>query len=56
MRGNSWALPLVIALIVFLVIIEFVLPLVKEKRKKNAQLDRKEWRGIDVFIKKAFDK
>ena len=37
MRGNSWALPLVIALIVFLVIIEFVLPLVKEKRKKTAQ-------------------
>ena len=37
MRGNSWALPLVIALIVSLVVIEFVLPLVKEKRKRTAQ-------------------
>jgi len=37
MRGNSWALPLVIALIVFLVVIEFVLPLIKEKRKRTAQ-------------------
>jgi len=37
MRGNSWALPLVIALIVSLVVIEFVLPLIKEKRKKTAQ-------------------
>ena len=37
MRHKSWALPLVIALIVLLVIVEFVLPLVKEKRKKTAQ-------------------
>ncbi len=37
MRGNSWALPLVIVLIVSLVVIEFVLPLVKEKRKRTAQ-------------------
>ena len=37
MRGNSWALPLVIALIVSLVVIEFVLPLIKEKRKRTAQ-------------------
>ena len=37
MRNNSWALPLVIALIVLLVVIEFVLPLVKEKRKNTAQ-------------------
>jgi len=37
MRGNSWALPLVVALIVLLVVIEFMLPLVKEKRKRTAQ-------------------
>jgi signal peptidase I len=37
MRGNSWALPLVIALIFSLVVIEFVLPLIKEKRKRTAQ-------------------
>ncbi len=37
MRGNSWALPLVVTLIVLLVVIEFVFPLVKEKRKRTAQ-------------------
>jgi signal peptidase I len=37
MRGNSWALPLVVALIVLLVAIEFMLPLVKERRKRTAQ-------------------
>jgi signal peptidase I len=37
MRGNSWALPLVVALIVLLMVIEFMLPLVKEKRKRTAQ-------------------
>ena len=45
MRGNSWALPVVIILILLLVIIEFVLPVIKEKRTqtvgqtdKNSQL------------------
>ena len=37
MRGNSWALPVVIAIIVLLVVIEFVLPVVKDKEKKTAQ-------------------
>jgi hypothetical protein len=37
MRGNSWALPLIIALIILLVIIEFILPVVKEKKRKTAQ-------------------
>jgi signal peptidase I len=37
MRGNSWALPIVIALIVLLIVVEFVLPVVKVKRKKTAQ-------------------
>ena len=37
MRGNSWALPVVIVLILLLVIIEFVLPLIKEKRTQTAQ-------------------
>jgi signal peptidase I len=33
MRGNSWALPVVIVLVVLLLIIEFILPVIKEKRK-----------------------
>ena len=37
MRGNSWALPLVLTLIILLIIIEFILPTVKEKRKRTAQ-------------------
>ncbi len=36
MRGNSWALPLVVALIVLLVVIEFVMPVIKQKRNKAA--------------------
>jgi hypothetical protein len=36
MRGNSWALPVVIALILLLVVIEFILPVIKEKQKKTA--------------------
>jgi signal peptidase I len=31
MRGNSWALPVVIALIILIVIVEFVLPVIKGK-------------------------
>jgi signal peptidase I len=34
MRGNSWALLVVIGLIILLLIIEFILPVIKEKRKK----------------------
>ncbi len=37
MKGNDWALPLVVALIVLLVVIEFVLPIVKEKRIRSEQ-------------------
>jgi signal peptidase I len=37
MRGNPWALPLIIAIIILLVVIEFVLPVVKEKKRKTAQ-------------------
>ena len=37
MRGNPWALPLIITFIILLVVIEFVLPVVKEKKKKTAQ-------------------
>lgn len=36
MRGNSWALPVVIGLIILLLMIEFILPVIKEKRKKLA--------------------
>jgi signal peptidase I len=37
MKGNSWALPAVIALIFLLVVVEFIVPEVKQKRKKPAQ-------------------
>jgi signal peptidase I len=38
MRGNSWALPLVIGLIMLLIVIEFILPIVRTKnRKKQAE-------------------
>lgn len=37
MRGNSWALPVVIGLIVLLVVLEFVIPAARQKRKKTAQ-------------------
>jgi signal peptidase I len=36
MRGNSWALPVAIGLIILLLIIEFILPVIKEKRKITA--------------------
>jgi signal peptidase I len=35
MRGNSWALPLVIGLIMLLIIVEFILPVVRSKNKKK---------------------
>jgi hypothetical protein len=34
MRGNSWALPVVIALIILLVVIEYVFPLLRKEREK----------------------
>ncbi len=37
MRDNSWALPVVIGVIVLLIIVEFILPVVKPKRKKTSQ-------------------
>jgi signal peptidase I len=33
MRGNSWGMPLVVALIILLIVVEFVMPIVKGKRK-----------------------
>ena len=55
MRGNSWALPVVIGLILLLLIIEFILPVIKEKRK-NCTTKRKKQQAIDVFINIALDK
>lgn len=37
MRNNPWGLPLIIALIMILVIIEFIIPLLKEKPKTQQQ-------------------
>ncbi len=35
MRGNSWALPLVVGLILVLIVIEFVVPVVRAQNKKK---------------------
>jgi signal peptidase I len=37
LRNNSWGLPLIIALIVLLIVVEFVIPIVKGKRKAAQQ-------------------
>jgi len=39
MQQSSWGLPLVIGLIVLLVVVEFVIPIVREKRKAAQQKD-----------------
>ena len=41
MNGNSWALPLVVGLIVLLIVIEFIVPVVREKNKKKQQTTTK---------------
>ena len=35
MRGNSWALPLVIGLIMLLIVVEFILPIVRTQNKNR---------------------
>ena len=35
MRDNPWGLPLVVALILLLVVVEFVLPAIKERKMKR---------------------
>lgn len=41
MRGNSWALPVVIGLIMLLVVVEFVLPIVRtQKKQKNVEPEK----------------
>ncbi len=37
MRGNNWAIPLIIGLIMLLVVIDFVLPIIKKRQKAAAQ-------------------
>jgi hypothetical protein len=37
MRNNQWGLPLIIALIMLLVIIEFIIPLLREKKRPEQQ-------------------
>jgi signal peptidase I len=41
MKGNSWALPLIVALIILLVVIEFVLPVDNGKKKKKTEQQNK---------------
>jgi signal peptidase I len=40
MRGNSCVLPVIIGVIILLVVIEFVLPLIKEKKRKTTQQNK----------------
>jgi hypothetical protein len=54
MRGNSWSFPAVIALILLMVVVEFILPEVKQKRKNPAQQKTDAESTIDVFINKAW--
>jgi signal peptidase I len=42
MRGNRWALPLVVTLIILLLVVEFVVPLIKLKVKRSAQQETKK--------------
>jgi signal peptidase I len=42
MRNNQWGLPLVIALIILLVVIEFVIPVLKAKRQPETQKDTQQ--------------
>ncbi|MGE5575011.1 MAG: hypothetical protein ACM3UL_02650 [Ignavibacteria bacterium] len=44
-RDNSWAMPLIVVLTGLLVVIEFALPLVKDKRKIAAQQTAKNSTG-----------
>ena len=38
MRNNQWGLPIVVALIVLLIIVEFVIPIWREKKKPEQQI------------------
>lgn len=38
MRNNQWGLPIVITLIILLIIIEFVIPILREKKKPEQQI------------------
>jgi signal peptidase I len=38
MRDNNWGLPIVISLIILLIIIEFVIPILREKKKPEQQI------------------
>ena len=55
MRDNSWGLPVVIALILLLVIVEFVVPILRERKNLNNKITTQP-PATDVFIKSAFDK
>ena len=35
MRGNSWALPLVLVLIMLLIVVEFIVPAIRTQNKKK---------------------
>jgi hypothetical protein len=41
MKGNSWVLPLIVALIILLIDIEFVLPVDNGKKKKKTEHQNK---------------
>ena len=39
MKENNWGLPIVISLIILLIIVEFVIPIIKEKKKPEQQIN-----------------
>ncbi len=41
LRNNPWGLPVVIGLILLLVVLEFIIPLIKDKTKKPEDTERK---------------
>lgn len=50
LRNNAWGLPLVIALIILLVIVEFIIPVVRQKSKKDQAIQEIE--KVDEEAKK----
>jgi signal peptidase I len=53
-QNTNWALPLIIALVVLLVAVEFLFPVYK--RKRTAQQGKRFQCSTDVFIKSNYDK
>jgi hypothetical protein len=42
MRDNSWGLPVVIAIIMLLIVIEFIVPILREKKPEQQNLSKSQ--------------